>query len=276
MGQYVIKMNISTFGELYHCRAKYIPKVDGSLRLASIQSFNRPVFNPLALELVSQEDTSEEKIFEPCSEEEKRKRATRRAKIQAFDKILCNLDLDTFATFTFAEETVSDRKSYDECYAKLRTWLSNRVQRRGLKYVIVPERHKKGGIHFHAIMNSSALELQRARSAKSGRAMTHNGNPLYNITDWAWGFTSAEIIRGSDEDRVKVAKYLFKYMGKQQVGAYGEEAKIGGRYFLSGGDLKLPVYDYADAPEAFDHGEPTFERTIEIPGGGVYRELSFL
>lgn len=269
-------MHISNHAQLYHCRAKYIPQKDGSMRLAMVQGFSRPVFNPLGLVPMEGRDEDEERIFEKTSDADKMRRASRRAKMQAFDKILCNLDLDTFATFTFADDAVMDRTSYDECYEKIKNWLSNRVQRRGLRYVVVPERHKKGGIHFHALMNSSALKLERARSAKSGRALHHQGNPLYNVTDWPWGFTSAEKIKAADEDRVKVAKYLFKYMGKQQVGAYGDEAKIGGRYFLSGGDLALPVYDYGDAPEAFGIDTPTFSREVDVPGGGVYRELSFL
>lgn len=267
-------MCISNTARKYNARAKYIPQSDGSLRLVQIQSFSCPIFNPLGLEPFEDEEGEREAFA--TSEAEKIKRAARRAKIGAFDKILCNPDLDCFATFTYSPDAVEERGSYAACYDELRPWLSNRVQRRGLKYVIVPERHKKGGIHFHAVMNAAALKLERARSAKTGRALAHKGNPLYNITDWKAGFTSAELIRGADEDRVKVAKYIFKYMGKQQVGAYGEEAKIGGRYFLSGGDLRLPVFDYGDAPEAFAHGEATYERKIETPGGGVFRELSFL
>lgn len=265
-----------TPARLYHAKAKYIPQPDGTLKLAMIQSFNRPVFNPDQIEIEKDVHKEDVEIYGKSTAEEKIRRATRRAKLAAFDKILCNPDLNTFATFTLDPERVVDACSYEECYEVLRRWLSNRVQRKALKYVIVPERHKKGGLHFHAIMNQNALQLERAHSAKTGRALSHCGNPLYNVTDWKHGFTSAEIINDSALDREKVAKYIFKYMGKQQVGSYAEEAKIGGRYFLSGGDFVLPVYDYAEAPEAFNPPEPVYTREIETPGGGVYREFSFI
>ena len=263
----------------YHARAKYIPDpVNGGLRLAMVQGFTHPVFNPSG---ISEDATPEERLLaeEDCDEidqDEGRdaddvERATRRARIGAFDKILCTQDLDTFATFTYDPGRVSDATSYDDCYAALRVWLSNRVQRRGLKYVIVPERHKSGAIHFHAIMNSAALKLARAHSAKSGRALNHKGNPLYNITDWEHGFTSAEIIKGGESDRDAVAKYIFKYMGKQ-VGQ-----KIGGRYVLTGGELGKPVYIYGDSVEYLCAGGVCkYDREVEIPGGGKYFEYSFL
>ena len=261
---------------LYHARAKYVPDGVGGVRLAMVQGFSYPVFNPSPhpeRESTPQafESALDEAEVEIIGAEDDIERASRRAKIAAFDKILCNFDLDTFATFTFAPDAVVDRGGYDECYQALKPWLSNRVQRRGLKYVIVPERHKKGGIHFHALMNSSALSLERAHSAKSGRALNHAGNPLYNLTDWPYGFTSAEIIRHGAEDRQKVAKYIFKYMGKQS----GQ--KIGGRYVLSGGDLIGPTYIYGDSvDELLDGSTVVFDREVEVPGGAMYYEYSTL
>ena len=198
-------------------------------------------------------------------------RASRRAKITAFDKILCNPDLDTFVTFTYAPGFITDKASWEDCYGYLKTWLGNRVQRNGLKYVIVPERHKSGDVHFHGILNSSALHMTRAFSPRTGRALTHNGNPLYNLTDWQGGFTSAEIIRGGAEDRTKVAKYIFKYMGKQSG------AKVGGRYMLSGGELVLPTYVYDDSVEVFlGELEPTYQREVDLGERGKYMEYSFI
>lgn len=266
---------------LYHARAKYIPDGNGGLRLAMVQGFDHPVFNPSTLSQskkhggfgAGEEDPGEE---DPAERElgglhENIERATRRAKISAFDKILCNPDLDVFATFTYAPESVEDKASYEDCYNVLRPWLSNRVQRRDLKYVIVPELHKSGFIHFHGIMNSSALNLERAYSAKNGRALSHAGNPLFNVSDWRAGFTSAEIIQGGELDREKVAKYIFKYMGKQ-VGT-----KIGGRYLLTGGNLAEPTYIYGDSVEQLLDGSAVkYDREVEIPGGGKYFEFSTL
>lgn len=257
----------------YNARAKYIPNKDGELVLAMVQGFSFPMFNPDGVEdqKKGKNERSREENDENGDNFADIERATRRAKINAFDKILCNHDLDTFATFTYSPDSVADKSSWENCYNHLKVWLSNRVTRNGLKYVVVPERHKSGAIHFHGIMNSSALRLVRARSAKSGRALSHNGNPLYNIDDWSYGFSSAEIIKSGAEDRTKVAKYIFKYMGKQT----GQ--KIGGRYMLSGGDLVTPTFLYDDSVDTFTAATPPiYSREVDLGDGKKYYEYSYI
>lgn len=264
--------------QVYHCaRAKYIPLADGSMKLVSVQHFTQPKFcengwessdfEPERLEIAPNCEDSEKKP-DPANIE----RASRRAKINAFDTILCNHDLDTFATFTYRPEDDLDKASYDSCYEMLKPWLSNRVQRRGLKYVIVPERHKSGDIHFHGIMNSSALRLVGAISPKTGRALTRNGLPIYNLSDWKAGFSTAQIIGAGDTDREKVAKYIFKYMGKQCG------SRIGGRYALIGGaNIVKPVYEYGERIEDFvGDREGIFKREVRITDALQYTEVSFL
>ena len=270
------KLNsFSAPAEKFHARAKYIPDGNGGLKLAMVQGFTFPMFNPdadasavkksgVAEDLAPRDPTASPALADV-------ERASRRAKISAFDKILCNPDLDTFATFTYAPEFVENKADWDACYRYLKNWLSNRVQRDGLKYVIVPERHKSGDIHFHGILNSSALDLSRAISPKSGRPLSHKGNPLFNIPDWRGGFTSAEIIQGGAQDREKVAKYIFKYMGKQAG------AKVGGRYMLSGGDLVLPTYVYEQSIDALlDGTTPVYDRAVDLGERGKYFEYSFI
>ncbi len=207
-------------------------------------------------------------------EEEQRQninRATRRAKTSIFDIVMCNPELDTFCTFTYAPEAV-DRFDYEACYALLRPWLSNRVQRADLRYVIVYEYHPSSrALHFHALMNSSALKLERARTP-SGRAMSKDGKPIYNVRDWPFGFTTAQIIGDSETDHTKVSKYVFKYMGKGQV-------KIGGRYALHGGKLRMPVYLYGDSVEEFMPPDirPCHTKEVKVLNGTVdYVEHSFI
>ena len=297
MGQYVITTPIpmetktpwsqSENLSKFYCRAKYVPTPDGGVRLAAVQSMSFPVYGEGNLELIhrvfhrmdEEEEDSRDDIGAADSSGEATpptdtRRAQRRAKIAAFDYILCNHDLDTFATFTYAPDDDLDRTSYEACYDALRPWLSNRVQRRGLKYVICPERHEKGGIHFHMIANSAALTMERARNANTGRALSHNGNPLYNVTDWPYGFTSAEIIRAGEGDREAVAKYIFKYMGKNA----GQ--RIGGRYFLHGGAMETPFYIYANTVEELcDTAEAKNIRTVsDLPDcpNLLFTEYSFI
>lgn len=265
----------------YSVRAKYFRQPDGGLKLAQIQQLGLPAFCLPGYELLDDyfddaaaipapEDVPPE-ADTPASDSLYLLRALRRAKIAAFDKICANPDLDTFATFTLSPDAVGDRASWDDCYKRLRDWLTHRVQRRGLKYVIAPERHKAGGIHFHAIMNAAALRLSPAISPKTGQPLTNHGAPLYNVTDWKFGFTSAERIQSADTDREHVAKYIFKYMGKQ-----GITGKIGGRYLLTGGALALPYYAYGDNPAEFmPDTAATYSREVEHDGG-IYREWSYI
>ena len=262
----------------YHCRAKYYFNHHGKPILAQVQKVSDAKFREDGWESlddcthVPKEHAYLDDTSSPKNPLANLQRATRRAKINAFDYIMCNLDLDLFVTFTYAPDSVGFKDSYEECYEKLRVWLSNRVQRNGLKYVLVPERTKRGDIHFHAIMNSDALRLERAHSAKTGRALTHNGKPLWNLPEWKYGFTSAEKIASADEDRRAVAKYIFKYMGKQM----GQ--KIGGRYILSGGELLKPFYVYSDdETDFFEKGGELYNREMYIEEAGLsYEEWGFL
>lgn len=284
----------------FYARAKYYTTPDGVTKLAKIQQLSFPAFrlpgyeevkrkgNPeldalmeeLEAETAAPSSALPELYDEGSSLETDAKlpawKNLHRAKMNAFDKILCNPDLDTFATFTISPEHVKDRTTWEDVYQRLKVWLSNRVSRNGLKYVICPERHKKGGIHFHAIMNSEALKLTPAKNAHTGAPLQHNGQPLYNISDFNFGFTSAELIQSATLDREKVAKYIFKYMGKQ-----GTEGKIGGRYALIGGELASPMYLYGENPGEFI---PISEEAAAQNGfyrestheGIKYREWSFI
>ncbi len=283
----------------FYTRAKYYKTPSGEMKLAKIQEMSYPAFRIPGYEECKESKEALAPFFDDAEElcsaipemydessafkAEDNSEANRtawknlyRAKIKAFDKILCNHDLDTFVTFTISPESVGDRASWEDVYHRLKVWLSDRVQRRGLKYVICPERHKRGGIHFHAIMNSKALKLTPATNAHTGTPIMHNGQPLYNVKDFKFGFTSAELIQTQTLDREKVAKYIFKYMGKQ-----GIDGKIGGRYALIGGELASPHYLYGGSVNEFlPYSEDqtraeAFYRESEHEGI-KYREWSFI
>lgn len=272
---------------LFPVRAKYYKQSDGSLRLACVQVFSSPRFredgwefedrkeNKCSVENSVENSDTDVEISESgkISLESDIRRATRRAKIRCFDAIMCNPDMDLFLTITYSPEMVTDKADYDECYKYLSVWLSNRVQRNGLKYVCVPERTRKGDIHFHMICNSSALKLTEARSPK-GRLLKHDGKQLYNCPEWKRGFTSAEFITrrtDTDDERAAVAKYIFKYMGKQMG------AKIGGRYALSGGELCEPLYAYGEtASEFLPDAEPKYKKEVSDEENYSYTEYGFI
>lgn len=220
----------------------YPDKETGLWYVAQVLTYDRPKFNPSASwEL--RKDSPAESPRDPIQEEEELpsdpdevriwKRSYNRARSNCFDLLMCNPDLDTFVTFT-VDPSQADRQSYPEICSKLSVWLSNRVQRRGLKYILVPEYHKDGvSIHFHGIMNWDGLEL-------SDSGHKRRGQKVYNVADLPLGFSTAIRITGEDALE-RVSKYIWKYMTKQK----GQ--KIGGRFFLHGGSMTVPRYEYRDA-----------------------------
>lgn len=279
MGQYVITMAIFSASEnlaLRPCRAKFfVDPATGEVRLMSIAQASRPVFRVDGYEPSEDErpeffsGVDEEVIIGELvdpdnfdSQEQNRARAVRRAKRVCFDLCTCNA-FDTFLTLTFNKEYI-DRTDYHATYAKIKNWLSNGVQRRGLRYLAVPEYHKDGeAIHFHLLANSDALQL-----VDSGHK--RHGKPVYNVKNWQWGFSTAIPVDG-EEAHIKTAKYIVKYMGKQMG------AKIGGRFYLAGGDLARPFFDLADTPEEFgvSLSDASYVREI-AQDWGSFKEWSFL
>lgn len=165
----------------------------------------------------------------PWDSGENLRRAQRRAFNRVRDLVSCN-NWKWFITFTLDENEIS-RTDYDEVIKKLNVWLSNRVQRHGLKYVIVPEFHADGAaIHFHGVVN----ELPKLVYSGKRKRYASGTKRVYNVPDWSYGFSTA--IRCSG-DAAQVGHYIAKYITKGS-------RKVGGRYFLHGGKLNKPMYYY--------------------------------
>lgn len=191
-------------------------------------------------------------LWAELSEEEKAdrnlSRAQRRAKSAVFDLAMSN-PFTHFLTLTI-DSRKADRYDAAELLRHLRYWLDNNVRRRGLFYVLIPEYHKDGAVHFHALTND-ALEMvdsgtmipptggkpSRPRSAAQRAAwLTHGGSVVYNVPGWSWGFSTAIKLHG---DRRRAVGYVTKYITKA-------DSKIGGRWYYSGGQLARPEEFTAD------------------------------
>lgn len=189
-------------------------------------------------------------------------RSVRRARAQVRDYALCT-PFKYFVTLTLDKAKV-DRYNVAEITKKLRVWADNQVRRKGLAYILVPERHKDGAIHFHGFFNG-ALEVsdsgtmtmagwkqpRRPRSAAQRREWEAKGaHPVYNLPAWTLGFTTAIELYGTYEAAVS---YVCKYIGKGMDDAAGDGCevqpgqKIGGRWYYSGGALRLPEITYCDS-----------------------------
>jgi hypothetical protein len=181
-------------------------------------------------------------------------RAARRAAAAVRDYAMSN-DFKWFVTLTLDADKV-DRYDPVEVTRRLNRWLSNLVQRQGLKYVLVAERHKDGAIHFHGLVNdvpgfiSSGTWIVpghkkpiKARSAKQAREWAEKGDEagyheVFNWERWPLGFSTGIRLYG---DYHAAVGYVCKYIKKQTSGS---APKVGGRWYYSGGGLRKPSIEY--------------------------------
>lgn len=145
-------------------------------------------------------------------ENDNEKRSVRRSRTTVKDYVKTNSDLKYFVTYTLAPDKIN-RYSEKEIYKKVRGWLMNNVNRKGLKYILVPEKHKDGAWHFHGFTNK----------------------PL----EWKYGFCKTiEMDRG---EMGEVINYTISYVRK------GMEM-FNGRRYLHSQNLSKPgkIYDNLD------------------------------
>ena len=148
-------------------------------------------------------------------------RAKRRARVAVRDLALSN-DFRWFVTLTL-DQTKIDRYDIKEITRHLNHWLDNQVRRCGLRYVLVPEHHKDGAVHFHGLFSDALPAVDSGHKDKGG-------HPVFNLPRWDWGFSTAIELYG---ERASAVGYVCKYITKAQT-------KIGGRWYYSGGELRRP------------------------------------
>ena len=266
----------SNYEDLRPIRVAYfVDKKRGETYLDEAIFFNRRIFspNPIPVEpgdydeatsklvdnIASASDEVEDKEVEQangdCSGddttggglylEQSRRKAIRRLRNYS----LGTPDLNMFVTLTLSPDKVQ-RDNYDDAVIRVGRWLDNKVRRDGLHYVLVPEHHADGGIHFHGLFNRSAVRLEKSGLKRDERGNfraeyepNRKGKVVYNLPDYDLGFTTAIRLGKTWEDRLKAVSYCIKYMTKATE-------KVGGRWYLHGGDLGGPVYAY------FDYDDP--------------------
>lgn len=142
-----------------------------------------------------------------------------RRSMQSIYEIARSNSFDYFVTFTFSE----NRYDYDSCKSKLLQWLKNFQKRKArIEWLCVPEQHKDGAWHFHAM-------IQGDMSAYLVAGL-HDGR--YIIPSYRFGINELEPIRDSN----RCAAYITKYITKELALCLKNKR----RYFYSAG-LKKPV-----------------------------------
>lgn len=155
----------------------------------------------------------------PANTETSLERSIRRSQRLVHDYILCN-SFDLFVTITVAH----DRHNIEHSKQKLNTWLKNQRDRNGkFSYVIVPEYHKDRALHFHGVLNNYTGTIKQSRSSKTGRILTSDGKPVYELSEYKSGFTKVQYIGNTAEDQARVGGYIRKYITKDMVSVFGKK-----------------------------------------------------
>lgn len=218
-------------------------------------------------------------------------RSMRRARAKVRDIALCT-PFKYFVTLTL-DQTKIDRYDMREITRKMSAWCDNHVRRHGLAYVLVPERHKDGAIHFHGFFNNALPVVdsgtmtyngwkspRKPRSARQRAEWeTMGARPVYNLPSWTLGFTTAIELYGTYEAAVS---YVCKYIGKDMDGGRAPPerppsrqkdtalpmGKIGGRWYYSGGKLGCPEVEYCNL-ELRDIAAMDGAYCFDIPDAGI-------
>ena len=112
-----------------------------------------------------------------------------------------------FITLTF-DRNNNDSSDYEIVTRRLKTFLNHLQQRKcpDMKYLIVPELHAdKEHYHFHGLLSN----VDNLRFCFSGK-FDKKENPIFNILDWTYGFTTATQVK----DTNRASSYITKYVTK--------------------------------------------------------------
>lgn len=116
-----------------------------------------------------------------------------------------------FVTLTFDPKEV-DSKSYSESCDAMHKWLDNmKHQNRGMEYLIVPELHKSGRIHFHGLFkNVPKWKIVPAINPHTGKEIFKNGSQIFNLVNYKYGFTTLSEIKSQEAVTTYISKYISK------------------------------------------------------------------
>lgn len=144
-----------------------------------------------------------------------------RTKTLIKDLVLCN-NFELFCTFTFNPKKV-DSFTLPACWGVMSRWLHHqsdlsRLKGKEFKYLIIPEMHKSGRWHFHALISGYSSTL------KPSKCVTPTLRPIFNITSFRSGFTTAVVV----DSKESVSNYVTKYITKSFVKKFNQR-----RFFCS-------------------------------------------
>lgn len=204
-----------------------------------------------------------------------------RTKTAISDYVLSN-KFSHFATFTFDSSNPKvggkeNRHDFEKMANLLKQWLNTEQKshmakfNQKFKYLIVPERHKNGAWHFHALLENYQNPTEIFNSHKNSYAtiseikVKKNNNRRF-IVRYTFGRSEIAPIR----DKSKMANYIKKYITKELITE--PNAK---RYWASR-NLNRPeiilnlVSETTKIPEEFKKNDYEYHEVFEIPRSSSY------
>ena len=167
------------------------------------------------------------------------KASLRRTKI-SMNMLLTMNDFDWFWTLTFDKEKIdrTDDQQVFECYKKYINNLKKKYP--NFQYMCFPERHEDGCIHFHLL--TAGISTKQMGLVNSGKVCCHwstkngiaskeyfektkhlheqkdtDGETIYNITTFAFGYTTVSRIVSRERCNSYVKKYVEKALGSTEI-----------------------------------------------------------
>lgn len=140
-----------------------------------------------------------------------------------------------FITLTFDFREIGEY-SHEKAITMLTKWIDNQKhQNKNMTYLLVPEFHKSGRLHFHGLVaNVPNWKLKEARNPKTNRLIKENGLQIYNLENYKIGYTTISKIQNQE----KVSNYISKYATKELITLKNKK-----RYWYSR-NLEKPKIDY--------------------------------
>lgn len=200
-----------------------------------------------------------------------------RTKTKISDYVLCNY-FSHFATFTFSPEKVKDRHDFVEMSSLLKNWLKTEQQNHErnhgfkFKYLIVPERHKDGAWHFHALLENYQNACADFYSSKNPFITV---NEIKTAKRFAYRKYIVRYTLGRSEiapirDKTKMANYIKKYITKSLI----VEPNV--KRFWASRNLEKPelveniVSSFMHVPEQYKTANYDYHEIYEIPVDSNY------
>lgn len=214
---------------LYNARIKIYPN-----DIYKYTVFNKFIFNPYNFELINKNNNRVDyiKSDNPVTRDD----SLKRAKDKIFDIAFVNSSLWQFFITLTLDKTKIDRYDKKVINKKLKDWLYNMVRNYNFNYLIIPEYHKDGAIHFHGLISGDCLRLSYVGLDKKGRE-------LYNLDSWRLGFSSCVRL---DDNRAAVSSYITKYVTKDTSKILGNVYYAGGHCLLRDCPAEYCNIDYGD------------------------------